>query len=64
MFKNFLEKIKTNYLKKTEGNNKKNIENLVVFLVILIITIITINTIWGSDEKEIERKIAVYSTNN
>lgn len=38
--------------KKTEGNNKKNIENLVVFLVLLIITIIAINTIWGSDKKE------------
>ncbi|MCL2355174.1 MAG: hypothetical protein FWC68_04835 [Oscillospiraceae bacterium] len=38
--------------KKTEGNNKRNIENLVVFLVLLIVTVIAINAIWGSDETE------------
>ena len=34
--------------KKTEGNNKKNIENLFVFLVLLIITVIAINVIWST----------------
>ncbi|MDO5555765.1 MAG: hypothetical protein Q4G09_03710 [Clostridia bacterium] len=47
MFKNKLENLKSLITKKTEGNNKKNIENLVVFLVLLIITVIAINTIWG-----------------
>lgn len=42
-----INKIKTFFLNKTKGNNKKNIENLVVFLVLLIITIIAINTIFG-----------------
>ena len=36
------EKIKNFVTKKTEGNNKKNIENLVVFLILLIITVIAI----------------------
>lgn len=38
--------------KKTSGNNKKNIENLVIFLVLLIITILAINIIWGENEPE------------
>ena len=38
--------------KKTEGNNKKTIENLIVFLILLVITIISINIIWGNDKKE------------
>ena len=45
----FKEKLKNLISKKTEGNNKKNIENLLVFLVLLIITVIAINTIWGKD---------------
>lgn len=40
--------------KKTEGNNKKNIENLFVFLVLLIITVIAINVIWSPEEKNKE----------
>lgn len=51
MFKDKIEKLKSIIVKKTDGNNKKNIENLVVFLVLLIITIIAINTIWGGEEK-------------
>ena len=51
MFKDKIESFKSMMLKKTEGNNKRNIENLVVFLILLIITIIAINTIWG-DKKE------------
>ena len=52
MFKNQIEKIKNLFTKKQEGNNKKNIENLVVFLVILIVTVIAINIIWNNDYKE------------
>lgn len=44
-------KLKEMFSLKTEGNNKKKIENLVVFFVILIITIILINTIWNENEK-------------
>ncbi len=46
------DKIKSLVEKKTGGNNKKTIENLVVFLVLLIVTIISINAIWGKDKKE------------
>lgn len=56
MFKDKLIKFKSNITKKTEGNNKKNIENLVVFLVLLIITIIAINTIWGNEKEEIKKE--------
>ena len=52
MFKDKIESFKSMMLKKTEGNNKRNIENLVVFLIILIITIIAINTIWGDKKEE------------
>ena len=52
MFKEKLEKIKNIFTRKAEGNNKKNIENLVFFLILLIITIIAINTIWGGTKKE------------
>ena len=38
MFKDKFKNIKSIIIKKTDGNNKKNIENLVVFLVLLIIT--------------------------
>lgn len=48
------EKIKNFINKKTEGNNKKNIENLVVFLILLIITVIAINMIWSKDEEHAE----------
>lgn len=52
MFKDKIESFKSIMLKKTEGNNKRNIENLVVFLILLIITIIAINTIWGDKKEE------------
>lgn len=52
MFKEQMIKVKDKFLKQTEGNNKKKIENLVVFVIILIITIIIINTIWNNDDKE------------
>ena len=35
-------KLKEMFSFKTEGNNKKKIENLVVFVIVLIITIIVI----------------------
>ena len=44
-------KLKEIFYLKTEGNNKKKIENLVVFVIILIITIVVINTIWNSNEE-------------
>ncbi len=46
--------IKSLVEKKMGGNNKKNIENLVVFLVLLIITIIAINLIWGEEKNKSE----------
>lgn len=52
MFKDKIENFKSMMLKKTEGNNKRNIENLVVFLILLIITIIAINIIWGDKKEE------------
>ena len=48
----FKDKIKSLVAKKTEGNNKKTIENLVVFLILLVVTIISINIIWGKDIKQ------------
>ena len=51
MFKEKINQIKDLIAKKTDGNNKKNIENLVVFLILLIITIIAINSIWGKDKE-------------
>lgn len=51
----FKDKIKSLVDKKTNGNNKKTIENLVVFLILLIVTIISINLIWGK-EKAKEQK--------
>lgn len=56
MFKLKFENLKNIIKKKTEGNNKQNIENLVVFLILLIITIIAINTIWGEKETNEEKK--------
>lgn len=43
------EKIKSLVKKKTGGDNKKTLENLIVFLVLLIITVIAINIIWGKE---------------
>ncbi len=54
MFKEKLNDLKLMLIKKTEGNNKRNIENLVVFLILLIITVIAINTIWGENDEESE----------
>lgn len=48
------DKIKSLVQKKTSGNSKKTIENLIVFLVLLIITIVSINVIWGKPKKEDE----------
>lgn len=48
----FKDKIKSLVAKKTEGNNKKTIENLVVFLVLLVVTIISINIIWGKEKNQ------------
>lgn len=44
-------KFKEIFSLKTDGNNKKKIENLIVFVIILIITIVVINIILKSDEK-------------
>lgn len=52
MFKDKFNFFKNFILKKTEENNKKNIENLVVFIILLIITIIAINTIWGTEKSK------------
>lgn len=49
-------KLKEMFSFKTEGSNKKKIENLVVFVIILIITIIVINTIWNGDKNIAENK--------
>lgn len=54
------EKIKNFITKKTEGNNKKNIENLVVSLILLIITVIAINMIWSKDKDQPEEEEASY----
>ena len=54
------EKIKNFITKKTEGNNKKNIENLVVFLILLIVTVVAINMIWGKDEEQGEEETSTY----
>lgn len=63
------EKLKNLVSKKTGGNNKKNIENLVVFLILLIITVIAINLIWGKSKKESNtnsayKQLAENSNNN
>lgn len=50
MFKEKLQSIKTKFIKETENNNKRKIENLVVFLILLIITVIAINVIWGDSK--------------
>ena len=63
------EKIKNFITKKTQGDNKKNIENLVMFLILLIITVIAINVIWGKDDKAKDENnnykvLAEYSDND
>lgn len=55
MLKDKIQVFKSKFIKQSEGNNKKKIENLVVFLVLLIITVIAINTIWG-DGKETKQE--------
>lgn len=67
-----LDKIKNLLNQKQEGNNKKQIENLVAFVIILIITIIAINTIWNKDDpkedtnstQEINKKLAIEQEKN
>ncbi len=56
MFRNIIKNLKEEFIKKTESNNKKNIENLIFFLVLLIITIIAINTIWGGKKDDIQQE--------
>ena len=55
MLKDKIQVFKSKFIKQSEGNNKKKIENLVVFLILLIITVIAINTIWG-DEKDTKQE--------
>ena len=50
------EKIQGFIAKKTEGNTKRKIENLIVFLIILIVTIVAINMIWKEDKKEAKQE--------
>jgi len=52
MIKDKIKILKSKFLKESEGNNKKNIENLLVFLILLIITVIAINTIWKPETEE------------
>ncbi len=56
MFRDKFQNFKSIIVKKTEGNNKRNIENLVVFLILLIITVIAINTIWGGEKEEVKQE--------
>ena len=44
-------KEKLNKIFKSDGNNKKKIENLVFLLIILVVTVIAINMIWKDDDK-------------
>lgn len=56
MFNDKIKLLKTKFIKETEGNNKRKIENLLVFLVLLIITVIAINTIWGEENEETKQE--------
>lgn len=56
MLREKLEKLKAQFTYKTEKNNKRKIENLVVFLILLIITVIAINTIWGGEQEEVKQE--------
>ena len=65
------DKVKSLVEKKTKGNSKKTIENLIVFLVLLIIAIVSINVIWGNKEnisketpKEDSYKVLAQEVNN
>ena len=49
-------KIKNLIEKKTNGDNKKTIENLVVFLILLVITVVSINLIWGKSNQNKEKQ--------
>lgn len=53
---NFLAKFK-------EGNNKKQIENIVIFIALLIIVIIVINSLFN-EEKTIETNVEPQNTNS
>ncbi len=55
MFKDRLKNLKSKFIKKSEGNNKRKIENLVVFLILLIITVVAINTIWGDKKQDVKQ---------
>lgn len=46
------EKVKSLVQKKTKGNSKKTLENLIIFLVMLIITVISINIIWKDEDSK------------
>ena len=48
MFKDKLKKIVGN--SEEQGNNKRNIENLVFLVIILIITVVIINYVWSGDK--------------
>ena len=56
MFGDKIKLLKTKFIKESEGNNKRKIENLLVFLVLLIITVIAINTIWGDKNEETKQE--------
>ena len=56
MLKEKLEILKSKFTKQSGGNNKRQIENLVVFLILLIITVIAINTIWGDKKEEMKQE--------
>ena len=45
-------KEKLNKIFKSDGNNKKKIENMVFLLIILVVTVIAINMIWKDDDKK------------
>lgn len=51
MFKDKFLQVKDKLKDKSEGNNKKLIENLVFFVILLIITIVGINYIWFGKSK-------------
>ena len=57
MMKEKFEKVKDLVVKKSEKDNKKTIESLVVFVIILIVTIIAINTIWNGDKDKNTQKL-------
>ena len=56
MLKDKIKVLKDKFIKESEGNNKRKIENLLVFLVLLIITVIAINTIWGTKNEETKQE--------